>query len=256
MTTSKEMKARVNFDWLKDYDEVFGETGKKALAWWVGTMFAQRIRRDFEFWPFFNLIGEPGAGSSSLLHILWKINGEDNTEGFDPSRSTRAGRSRMFAQARNSPVVILLDSENAENKYDHGELKNLYDGIFSRVCAGKDDNSPLNYSNCSFAGGVLLNGRGVLSSDAIAGRCICAMLTYEQHSKASAEALVRLNKLKPLDFLPFKNGILNNADHIYSTFKHKYNCICGNYSRHIQNYQMLRCWIEALNEYLQEVHNG
>lgn len=46
---------------------------------------------------FLEIVGEPGSGKTTLIQFLWKLFGRDY-EGFDPSKSTAAGRMRTFTQ--------------------------------------------------------------------------------------------------------------------------------------------------------------
>ena len=49
------------------------------------------------------LIGPNGAGKTTLIQFLWKLLGRDY-EGFDPSKSTSAGRMRTFRRFSISPT--------------------------------------------------------------------------------------------------------------------------------------------------------
>jgi len=94
---------------LADYDEewfdlfwrCFGVRGAVVLAWWLGALYAEQIRQLHKSYLFLELIGEAGAGKTTLVELLWKLSGRTEYEGFDPSKATPASRARNFAQVGN-----------------------------------------------------------------------------------------------------------------------------------------------------------
>ncbi|TRR33085.1 bifunctional DNA primase/helicase, partial [Salmonella enterica subsp. enterica serovar Panama] len=93
--------------WIDDIWTAFGEKGYVALAFWLGSLFAEQIRERDKSFPFLEIVGEPGTGKSTLIEFLWKLAGREEYEGFDPSKSTAAARGRNFAQVSNLPVVLI-----------------------------------------------------------------------------------------------------------------------------------------------------
>lgn len=140
---SHSAQLSINRD-LADYRETwfpllwrcFGAKGLAALAFWLGTLFAEQIRSTQKSFPFLEIVGEAGAGKSTLIEFLWKLMGRADYEGFDPSKSSLAARARNFAQVANLPVVLIeSDREKLGNdkgphvkSFDWDELKTAYNG--------------------------------------------------------------------------------------------------------------------------------
>ncbi len=119
-------------DWLPMLWLCFGAKGIVALAFWFGSLFAEQIRTKYKSFPFLEVTGEAGAGKTTLLTFLWKLLGREH-EGFDPSKSTRAGRQRAMGQVANMPVVLIEGDRNEPDKvhakgFDWDELKDYYGG--------------------------------------------------------------------------------------------------------------------------------
>ena len=119
-------------DWLPMLWLCFGAKGIVALAFWFGSLFAEQIRTQYKSFPFLEVTGEAGAGKTTLLMFLWKLLGREY-EGFDPSKSTRAGRQRAMGQVSNMPVVLIEGDRNEPDKahakgFDWDELKDFFGG--------------------------------------------------------------------------------------------------------------------------------
>lgn len=119
-------------DWLPMLWMCFGAKGIVALAFWFGSLFAEQIRAQYKSYPFLEVTGEAGAGKTTLLTFLWKLLGREH-EGFDPSKSTRAGRQRAMGQVSNMPVVLIEGDRNEPDKahakgFDWDELKDFFGG--------------------------------------------------------------------------------------------------------------------------------
>jgi len=120
-------------DWLPMLWLCFGAKGIVALAFWFGSLFAEQIRTQYKSFPFLEVTGEAGAGKTTLLMFLWKLLGRREYEGFDPSKSTRAGRQRAMGQVSNMPVVLIEGDRNEPDKahakgFDWDELKDFFGG--------------------------------------------------------------------------------------------------------------------------------
>ncbi len=119
--------------WLPLLWTCFGANGVTALAFWFGSLFAEQIRTRYQSFPFLEATGEAGAGKTTLLNFLWKLFGRNGYEGFDPAKSTKAGRARAMGQTANMPVVLLESDRSGEGRahavtFDYDELKDLYNG--------------------------------------------------------------------------------------------------------------------------------
>jgi ssDNA-binding Zn-finger/Zn-ribbon topoisomerase 1 len=122
-------------EWLKLLWTCFGGQGVVALVFWFGSLFAEQIRARYASFPFLEATGEAGAGKTTLLNLLWKLLGRAGYEGFDPSKSTKAGRSRLMGQVSSMPVVLLEsdrsgsdDGKSHAKTFDWDELKDYFGG--------------------------------------------------------------------------------------------------------------------------------
>ncbi|MCW8275553.1 toprim domain-containing protein [Pseudomonas sp. PCH199] len=122
-----------NEEWLRLLWICFGAQGIVALVWFFGSLFCEQIRGKFQSYPFMEATGEAGAGKTTLLNLLWKLLGREGYEGFDPMKSTKAGRSRLMAQVSGMPVVFLEADRHGDEKshakaFEWDELKDFYGG--------------------------------------------------------------------------------------------------------------------------------
>lgn len=119
-------------DWFRMLWTCFGEQGVVALAFWLGSLFCEQIRGQYKSFPFLEATGEAGAGKTTLLTFLWKLFGREY-EGFDPSKSSVAGRSRAMGQVAGMPVVLIEGDRSGVDKahaksFDWDELKDFFGG--------------------------------------------------------------------------------------------------------------------------------
>ncbi|MEJ1398620.1 MAG: bifunctional DNA primase/helicase, partial [Candidatus Sedimenticola sp. (ex Thyasira tokunagai)] len=183
-------------DWLPQLHTCFGAKGVTALAFWFGSLFAEQIREAQKSFPFLEIIGEAGAGKTTLVEFLWKLVGRRDYEGFDPSKSTTAGRARNMAQVSNLPIVLIEsdreDSVHARG-FDWDELKTAYNGRSVRSrghkTSGNETYEP------PFRGSIVIaQNNQVNASEAILQRICHLHFTKGEHNaktKALAEALER-----------------------------------------------------------------
>ncbi|WP_238705534.1 toprim domain-containing protein [Pseudomonas sp. FSL W7-0098] len=123
-----------NEEWLRLLWICFGTQGLVALVFFFGSLFCEQIRARYQSYLFLELTGEAGAGKTTLLNLLWKLLGREGYEGFDPMKSTKAGRSRLMGQVSGMPVVFLEADRHSEDNKTHAkafewdELKDFYGG--------------------------------------------------------------------------------------------------------------------------------
>lgn len=182
--------------WAMTIYEAFGGKGIVALAFFLGSLFAEQIRDRQKSYPFLEIVGEPGSGKSTLIEFLWKLLGRPIYEGFDPAKSTMAGRARNFAQVANLPVSLTEsdrtdDTGLKQRQFDWDELKTAYNGRSVRARglrnAGNDTYEP------PFRGAIVISQNAPVSgSDAILQR-IChlsfSLATQTEATKAAAKVL-------------------------------------------------------------------
>ncbi len=185
-------------DWLTPFWECFGAKGVIALAFWFGSLFAEQIRAEHKSFPFLEIVGEPGAGKSTLIEFLWKLLGRRDYEGFDPSKSSLAARARNFAQVSCLPVVLIEGERQEESskyaRFDWDELKTAYNGRCVRATGIKNNGNETREP--PFRGSVVISqNTPVCASEAILQRLIhlhfdCSLHT--QDTKNHAEVLERM----------------------------------------------------------------
>lgn len=120
-------------DWLPWLWTCFGTHGLTALVFYFGSLFAEQIRASHKSFPFLEATGEAGAGKTTLLTFLWKLLGRSDYEGFDPAKSSRAGRARAMGQISGMPVVLLEGDRDSPDKahaksFEWDELKDFFGG--------------------------------------------------------------------------------------------------------------------------------
>src|SRR5690606_7428805 len=125
---------RTEYDrqWVDTMWRAYGAKGLAALTFWFGSLFADQIRASQKSYPLLEIVGEAGSGKTTLFEFLWKLFGRSDYEGFDPSKSTAAGRARNFAQVAGMPVV-LIESDREQTgdnpkvrSFDWDELKTAF----------------------------------------------------------------------------------------------------------------------------------
>jgi len=172
--------------WFAHLWTAFGVKGVIALAFWLGSLFAEQVRATDKSYPFLELIGEAGSGKSTLIEFLWKLLGREH-EGTDPTKSTLAGRTRTFGQVGNLPMVLIeADRSNGNDRvnvkqFDWDELKTLYNGRIGRArghkSAGNETYEP------PFRGTVVISQNAVVAaSDAVLQRIVHINLDKSGHS--------------------------------------------------------------------------
>lgn len=183
--------------WVNDLWAAFGAKGLVALTFWFGSLFSEQIRASQKSFPFLEIVGEAGSGKTTLIEFLWKLFGRADYEGFDPSKSTAAGRARNFAQVSGMPVVLIeSDREQGADKktksFDWDELKTAYNGrsVRSRGVAngGNETYEP------AFRGAIVISQNNqVQASDAVMTRI---MHLYFDRSTQTTESRIAAKNLE------------------------------------------------------------
>jgi len=189
-----------NTEWPELIYQAFGVKGLVALSYWFGSLFAEQIRAAHKSYPFLEVVGEPGSGKTTLIEFMWKCFGLEDTEGFDPSKSTFASIRRKFAQVSNLPIVLLEgDREEASKykKFDFNQLKDSYNGrAFGE--RGIKNGGNETYAPAFKAAVVISQNSDVQGSDAVLQRIVHLNFDIESHTAQTRAASDRLNQM-PVD---------------------------------------------------------
>jgi len=185
-------------EWVQLIWTAFGVKGLAALTFWLGSLFAEQIRATQANFPFLEVVGEAGAGKSTLIEFLWKLFGRNGYEGFDPSKSSLAARARNFSQVSCMPVVLIeSDRERmGEDKshvksFDWDELKTAYNGRSPRArgmaTGGNETYEP------PFRGAIVISQNApVNASEAILSRIVHLYFDRSTQTPESGEAADQL----------------------------------------------------------------
>lgn len=182
--------------WIHDLAGAYGSNGLIALAFWLGTVFAEQIRAEFKSYPFLEIVGEAGAGKTTIIEFLWRLCGAQDREGFDPVKSSNAARARNFAQVSNLPVVLIESDRSQQNdarqsQFDWDELKPIYNGRSVRArgmkTAGNETYEP------PFRGSLVISQNAdVQASDAILTRICQLRFTCANQTEQTKAMATRL----------------------------------------------------------------
>lgn len=199
-------------DWLDLLHICFGAKGTVALANWLGSLFAEQIRHRFESYPFVEIVGEPGAGKTTLIEFLWKLLGRANYEGFDPLKASQVAVMRSMAQVANLPVV-LIESDRSDESGDGSKgrpkqafnwdgLKSLYNGGALRATgmktSGNDTYEP------QFRGALIVSQNApIAASPAIMERLVHIWFDKSRQSEEGREAGLTLGRISPAEVSHF-----------------------------------------------------
>ncbi|WP_031303661.1 toprim domain-containing protein [Pseudomonas sp. EGD-AK9] len=195
---SRDAKA-YDTKWFKLLWTCFGAQGVVALTFFFGSLFCEQIRARWQSYPFLEATGEAGAGKTTLLNLLWKLLGREGYEGFDPMKSTKAGRSRLMGQVAGMPVVYLEADRHGDDKahaktFEWDELKDFYGGGTLATkgvkTAGNETYEP------PFRGAIAISqNAAVVAHEAIMTRICKLHFVRPQVTPESRAAADRLNGL-------------------------------------------------------------
>lgn len=209
--------------WPAHLWNAFGAPGYVALAYWIGSLYAEQIRAEQMSFPFLEIVGEPGAGKTTLIQFLWKLFGRDH-EGFDPSKSTASGRMRTFTQVSGMPIVLIESDREQKSgssahvkSFDWDELKDAYNGRSVRTTGVRTGGNET-YEPPFRASIVISQNNQVQASQAIMERICHMTFTTKGHTKTSFESAKKLETYEIEQLSGFLLACLKQEEHVLATF--------------------------------------
>lgn len=232
-TTQKSIRLDIQRDpeanrseWLGWLWTCFGPHGIVALAFFFGSLFAEQIREQYKSFPFLEATGEAGAGKTTLLTFLWKLLGRSDYEGFDPAKSSRAGRARAMGQISNMPVVLLEADRTTPDKphaksFEWDELKDFYGGG-TLATRGVRNGGNETYEP-PFRGSIVISqNMAVNASEAIITRIVKLHFKRPEASSESRAAADNLNALQVEEVSHFLLQALRAESKVLETLATQY----------------------------------
>ncbi|MGB0360426.1 MAG: toprim domain-containing protein, partial [Endozoicomonas sp.] len=212
--------------WIQLFHKTFGDTGLIVMAWWYCTLFSEHIRAKYQDWPFLELTGEPGTGKTTLLKFLWRCIGRiDGYEGFDPAKSSMAGRSRTLERYSALPTVVIeadrADKPGAKKSFDFNEFKDFFNGGIIRTTGVKNGGNET--IEPPFRGGVLIAQNASIESDddAVMERIVHCHSTKSHHTSDSKQLARQMASMKADELCGWLHQALSNERRFLAIFDQK-----------------------------------
>lgn len=225
-TIQLNTKDKPNFDWWPKFNRVRGDYGTVVMAWWLGTYFAEQIRGIDRSFPFFELVGQAGAGKSRLLEFLWRLSGREDYEGFDPSKATSVAIYREFAQVSNIPIALIegdrndQDGKQSYSKFEWDQLKDAFNGRSIRS-RGVKNNGNDTYSPPFRAAIMISQNEPIQASEAMLTRLLHIRLTREGQTLEGKHIVDELDRIPLKITSQFMAKAIRNEEAILQTYKKK-----------------------------------
>ncbi|WP_051249656.1 toprim domain-containing protein [Maridesulfovibrio zosterae] len=239
---SIKISADGKFDslWFDDFQMAFSWQGVALLAFWLGSLFVQQIRKEQKSFPFFEFTGDPGAGKSTVLEFLWKLVGREGYEGFDVMKATVAGRRRAFNQLSNLPVVIIeSDRESGINdgkqrQFNFDECKPFYNGRGTGTLGVARRNNDVDESLFQ-ASLIISQNAEVDGSEALLQRIVHCHADKAHHRAGTREVARKFERFTAEEVSGFLAAALKNEKNILATYFEAFDRIEGEFSKVLQN---------------------
>ena len=251
--------------WINDFIDAYSVRGLITLTAFFGSLYAQQIRKVHKSFPFFEVVGEPGTGKSTLLLFLWKLLGRIKYEGIDPVKSTKSGLIRTFRQVSNLPVVLIESERENERgtikQFDWDSLKTLFDGG-SLGAQGVKSGGNETYEPPFMGTIVISQNAEVVSTTPVMERIVHTKFLKSQLTKNSLYASRRLDKYEPEDVSQFILDCLAKETAILESYRmgfEKYDALLHQEqysirsSRVVQNHAQFMSLFDALCRHIVEI---
>lgn len=235
-TLSRSIKLTINTDikthtpaaWFGRFYLCFGPRGLVALAYWLGSFFAEQIRAQYESFPFLEVVGVAGSGKTTMIEVLWRLAGRDGYEGFDPMKGSQVGFLRSMAQVSNLPIVLIeTDRDDAgtargapAKQFHWDSLKSLYNGGSLRTTGVKSAGNET-YDPQFRAALVVAQNAPVKASVPIMERLVHLFFDKSRQSPEGRDAALELNRMGAGELSTFMSTALTLEEKVLATFDSK-----------------------------------
>ena len=220
--------------WIDLFEKTFGHTGLLVMSWWFCTLYAEQIREKYQDWPFLEFTGEPGTGKTTLLKFLWRCVGRiDGYEGFDPAKSSVAGRSRTLERYSALPTVVIeadrAEKPGAKKSFDFNEFKDFFNGGIIRTTGVKNGGNET--VEPPYRGGVLIAQNATVDSDddAVMERIVHCHSTKAHHTVNSKQYARQMASMKTEDVCGCLHKALTSEKQFLENFDQKLKEVQENY---------------------------
>ncbi|AMO55959.1 hypothetical protein GZ77_07350 [Endozoicomonas montiporae] len=212
-------------DWILDFLTAFHWQGLSLLAFFLGSLFVQQIRKQQKSWPFMEYTGDPGAGKSTVLEFCWSLLGREDYEGFDLNDATPAGLRRTFSNVSNMPVV-LIESERTAPDYkdtakkggvDFERFKKLYNGRGTGTLGVARRNNEVE-EHLFQASLIISQNNEVDGSDALLQRIVHCHVDKKHHRPGTKDIASRLASMPTEELSGFLDEALRNEAKILDKY--------------------------------------
>ena len=240
-----DLKSAVGFE---RFWSTFGAEGILAMAWWMGTRHAERIRGQQGSYPFLQLNSDGSNAKDTLTKYLCQTCKGAQYKSLSP-RSSRNAVAQTLAKAGTN--VTVMDGTKPYRaghvQYDFDVLKDYYNGA-DIYWPYKED-----LEKTPFRGSILINGSNNLKlSEPLASRVVTLNICAS-HSICNFELI--LDDLD-LELAAFKlliekreNEICNLISHIMPKYQASLAIQFGTavMPRSIQNWSLMAALVDALS---------
>ena len=248
VNSETEVNTDGSFDpaWLPDYIRAFSYQGLAVLVFWLGSLFAQQIRKMHSSFPFLEFTGDAGSGKSTVLEFNWKLVGLDDYEGFNILKATKSARRRNFGRVSNLPVVMIeSDVDGIEGhrpvQFNFTSLKDLFNGRSAgAIGVATQDNKT---AEQPFLGSLIISQNAeVDGEEAILSR-IVHVHADKKHFTQETRSIARWFESRTTDdvggFLPLA---LKNEKKILETYVRAFDKMERFFEQHnIGHHRVLKC---------------
>lgn len=182
--------------WLPLFITAFGAKGLVALAWWLGSLHSNRIRKLLGGYPILEVIGDAGAGKSCLMQTLWRLLGETEGRHADSARMTATAFMIHLSAPTNWPVVV-EDEWAPDAPFNMHLMSGCYGGLLGSI-----QRSPQTEAvSVRCKGGLAVVGQ---QHYGLRGKTVQIFLAREQQSAESRTALLQLLEMPIEEMATFK----------------------------------------------------